>query len=233
MPFAILLFFFFLRDRGRKRFLLILLFVCSNSHFNWICRALKQEQPVLHVNSDGVVIDCKRSLPQSSAREKWIPFYKNFRNVVSRQQHLWQVEMSVCKLTGGHGMLKNRKRFNHSKITFLVAILFCSLPMLFRFTAGPESSSSSRLVSSVHIVVYNHLWCIQTLILLTQGYSILSCFWFFFSMPGMASSKLLVCRGSVSLSSEAQTYHQCNTPPEALIRMRPAFLFYCGYVGFH
>lgn len=69
MPFAIYALFFW-RDRGRKRFFLILLSECSNSHFNWICRALKQEQPVLPVNSDSVVIDCKRSLPQSSARGK-------------------------------------------------------------------------------------------------------------------------------------------------------------------
>lgn len=51
---------FFLRDRGRKRFLLILLSaLCSNST-NWICSALRQgEYTVLPVNLGKVGIDCR------------------------------------------------------------------------------------------------------------------------------------------------------------------------------
>lgn len=142
--------------------------------------------------------------------------------------------MSVCKLTGGHGMLKNRKR-----VQSLKDHIFGSNSILF-FTHALQIYSWPRVViiiqarqqcaySSVQPpVMHTNIDTANTRLL----YTVLFLF-FFFSLPGMASSKLLVCRGSVSLSSEAQTYHQCNTPPEALIRMRPAFLFYCGYVGFH
>lgn len=58
MPFATYALFW--RDRGRKRYLLILLSaMCSNSDFNWICSALKQgENLVLPVNFENVSIDC-------------------------------------------------------------------------------------------------------------------------------------------------------------------------------
>lgn len=57
MPFAIYALFW--RDRGRKRFLLILLSaMCSNSNFNWICCALKQgENPILPFNFENVSTD--------------------------------------------------------------------------------------------------------------------------------------------------------------------------------